>query len=93
MASRLRCEERCGGVADGVAVRAMDGGASRMGFLLPSFSRRDNLVKYDKRMISPQHTRHVEACRVLCTTQQSTTLKKRVEITRVLNKIMSYVKG
>ena len=48
-----------------VAVRAMDGGASMMDFLLPSFSRRDNLVKYVKRMVSPQHTRHVEACRVL----------------------------
>ena len=34
-------------VAVGVAARAMDGGASMMGFLLPSFSRRDNLVKYD----------------------------------------------
>ena len=34
-------------VAVGVAVRAMDGGASMMDFLLPSFSRRDNLVKYD----------------------------------------------
>ena len=36
----LRCCGRRGDVA-------MDGGASRMGFLLPSFSRRDNLVKYD----------------------------------------------
>ena len=41
------------GVAVGVAARAMDGGASMMGFLLPSFSRRDNLSKYDKRSISP----------------------------------------
>ena len=71
-------------VAVGVAARAMDGGASMMGFLLPSFSRRDNLVKYDTRMISPQHTRHVEACRVLCTTQQSTTIKKKVMITKYL---------
>ena len=64
-------------VAVGVAVRAMDGGASRMGFLLPSFSRRDNLTKYDKRMLIlsiPGMWKHA-----VCSLQHNNQLRKRRE--------------
>ena len=61
-------------------------------FLLPSFSRRDNIDKYDNWMISPKHTRRVEARHVRCTTQQSTS-KEGSRDNKVLINIISYITG
>ena len=53
----------------------------------------DKPIIVDERMVSPQYTRHVKACRVLYTTQQSTTIKKRIEITDYLTRLCDVLIG